>query len=169
MPAPRSSLCASLSRSIRLAPLYLLLGCPSPSSAPPPTTAEPTPAEPTPPRGEPAPPPDEADPAPDAPPARPIEEANVGAVPPEAWPSDPRVAKAKTVLSTAQGVPESSLVVVSVHNVQWNNGAMGCPQPDMSYTQAIVEGYRIVIEYDGTRYSLHGRTGGEPFVCTSPS
>ncbi len=90
----------------------------------------------------------------------------MGAVPQQQWGSDTRVAAAKAQASQSLGVAESGITVVSVENVRWNNGALGCPQPDMAYTQAIVEGYRIVLEHDGKRHAFHGRTGADPFLCT---
>ena len=35
-------------------------------------------------------------------------------------------------------------VLVSAESVTWPNGALGCPQPGMSYTQAVVDGMRVV-------------------------
>ncbi|MEM9462545.1 MAG: hypothetical protein AAGF11_50825 [Myxococcota bacterium] len=139
--------------------LSMLLGCPTttaPDPAAPPDSE--TPTAPAPPADDPEPttPPD-AQPPPDAPP---------GSVPPEQWASDPRVKKSQAQLSASLGVPESSLKVVTVEEVEWNNGAMGCEKPGMSYTQAIVPGYRIVLEHDGKQYSFHGAKDQDPFLCS---
>lgn len=148
--------------------LSMLLGCP-PTTAPDPSTppASETPSAPAPPADDPEPTtPPSAQPTPDVPPGHTLDDPAPGSVPPEQWASDPRVKKSRAQLSASLGVPESSLVVVSVEEVQWGNGAMGCPKPDMSYTQAIVPGYRIVLEHDGKQYSFHGRKDQDPFLCS---
>lgn len=43
------------------------------------------------------------------------------------------------------GAPADGITVVSSEEVQWPDGSLGCPQPGMMYTQAIVDGYRIVV------------------------
>ena len=60
------------------------------------------------------------------------------------------------------GTPE----LVSAHAVTWNNGALGCPSPGVSYTQALVDGMRIVVEVDGTTYDYRFGTTNTPKLCT---
>lgn len=60
------------------------------------------------------------------------------------------------------GTPE----LVSAHAVTWNNGALGCPSPGVSYTQAIVDGMRVVVEVDGTTYDYRFGTTDSPKLCT---
>lgn len=43
-------------------------------------------------------------------------------------------------------VPAERLRVASVQAVTWPDGALGCPQPGMLYTQALVPGWRVTIE-----------------------
>jgi hypothetical protein len=47
----------------------------------------------------------------------------------------------------------------------WNDGSLGCPQPGQMYTQAVVEGFRIVVETAAG--SLDYRSGGTNYfiVC----
>ena len=55
--------------------------------------------------------------------------------------------------------------VVVAHEVTWPDGSLGCPQPDMAYTQVLVDGYRIELS-DGTdTYHYHGELGEPPFLC----
>ncbi|MEM7052981.1 MAG: hypothetical protein AAF446_00390 [Pseudomonadota bacterium] len=57
-------------------------------------------------------------------------------------------------------------VAVSVAEfVSWNNGALGCPQPGMAYTQALVPGYRLLLTVDGQTYHYHGARDRDPFYC----
>ncbi|WP_239453288.1 MULTISPECIES: hypothetical protein [Microbacterium] len=60
------------------------------------------------------------------------------------------------------GTPE----LVSSHAVTWRNGALGCPQPGMSYTQALVDGMRVVVVVDGTEYDYRFGRGDTPRLCT---
>ncbi|MCC5949872.1 MAG: hypothetical protein JJT89_15575 [Nitriliruptoraceae bacterium] len=66
------------------------------------------------------------------------------------------------------GVAESEVMVVTTELVTWSDGAIGCPEPGMMYTQALVEGYRIVFEAGGDTYTYHGAQGQEPFRCDDP-
>lgn len=64
-------------------------------------------------------------------------------------------------------VPGSQIELVSVEAVTWPDGSLGCPQPGQMYTQALVEGHRIVLGHDDRVYLYH--SGGEvlPFRCES--
>ncbi len=42
------------------------------------------------------------------------------------------------------GVAQSGVVLTRAERVTWNDGALGCPQPGMGYSQALVPGYRVV-------------------------
>jgi hypothetical protein len=67
------------------------------------------------------------------------------------------------------GVDEAEVTVVTNEAVTWPNGALGCPQPGQFYTQALVEGYRIVVEAGGQEFHYHGETGRPPAYCENPS
>lgn len=75
---------------------------------------------------------------------------------------------ARADLAQQLGVSEEELEIVLAERVTWNSGALGCPQEGMSYTQALVEGYRIEIEHDGEPYHYHGEEGKPPFYCADP-
>jgi hypothetical protein len=49
--------------------------------------------------------------------------------------------------------------------VVWRDGSLGCPQPGMMYTQALVNGYRVVLSYDGKTYDYHASENGYFFLC----
>jgi len=66
-------------------------------------------------------------------------------------------------------VPASDIEVVEFAMVTWPDGAIGCPEPGVVYTQALVDGYRIVLDADGTLLTYHGATGADPFLCRSPA
>ncbi|WP_245570384.1 hypothetical protein [Microbacterium luticocti] len=55
--------------------------------------------------------------------------------------------------------------LVSSEQVTWNNGALGCPAPGRSYTQAVVEGMRVVVSVAGTTYDYRFGTTDSPLLC----
>lgn len=65
------------------------------------------------------------------------------------------------------GSRDPGIVLVLAEVVTWNDGSLGCPQPGGSYTQALVDGYRVVFETpEGV---LDYRTAGvEYFVVCDP-
>lgn len=64
----------------------------------------------------------------------------------------------------ARGV-EGEPVLVWSEAVTWPNGALGCPKPGMSYTQALVDGMRVVVTVDGTTYDYRFGRGNAPRLC----
>jgi hypothetical protein len=66
------------------------------------------------------------------------------------------------------GLPRDELMITTTELVTWPDGAAGCPEPDTMYTQALVDGFRIVIEADGEAYHYLGVTGEEPTYCADP-
>ena len=54
--------------------------------------------------------------------------------------------------------------VVSTEAVTWNDGSLGCPQPGMAYIQMLIEGYKIVLSYEGNLYNYHTNTSAA-FLC----
>ena len=67
------------------------------------------------------------------------------------------------------GVAAEDIDLISFEMVTWSDGSLGCPDPDMMYTQALVEGYRIVLDAAGTELVYHGALGEDPFHCEEPS
>ena len=63
------------------------------------------------------------------------------------------------------GLPASALQVESAEAVTWRNGALGCPQPGVMVTQALVPGYRIRIRAGSAVLSYHAGAGGDPAFC----
>jgi hypothetical protein len=67
-----------------------------------------------------------------------------------------------------EGVDVEAVRIVTAEHVTWPDGALGCPEDDGMYTQALVEGYRIVVEVDGQEHHYHGGAGQGPFRCDDP-
>lgn len=66
------------------------------------------------------------------------------------------------------GVAAESIAVEGLHAVVWSDGSIGCPQPGMLYTQALVEGALIVLGAGGARYRYHSAEGRPAFLCERP-
>ena len=78
------------------------------------------------------------------------------------------VLTAQADLAQRLGVSEDVIDWVSHEEVDWPDGSLGCPQPGMVYTQAIVNGTLTVFEVDGVEYRYHAGGGREPFLCEQP-
>lgn len=81
--------------------------------------------------------------------------------------AEPRLNAAIGDLASRLGVAPASIEVVHVRSVTWPNGALGCPEPGMVYTQALVPGYQVVLRHAGRVWLYHGSRDGDPFLCRS--
>lgn len=63
------------------------------------------------------------------------------------------------------GAPLEQITVVAAESVTWNDGSLGCPQPDLLYTQALVPGYRIRLRGPGQSFYYHASARGELVLC----
>lgn len=83
--------------------------------------------------------------------------------------SDSReVTLARTDAAERTGVAEDDIELEELSMVTWSDGALGCPEPGMAYTQALVDGYRIVLDAAGQQLVYHGAIGDDPFYCEDP-
>lgn len=64
-----------------------------------------------------------------------------------------------------RGIDDAGMLLVSADRVTWNDGSWGCPAAGVGYTQAVVEGYRIVVEIDGQTYDYRFGAGPTPRLC----
>jgi hypothetical protein len=62
-------------------------------------------------------------------------------------------------------VAREQLVIVRAESAVWNDGSLGCPEPGMMYTQALVNGYWIVINAAGREYDFRVGSGGSFRLC----
>ncbi len=81
--------------------------------------------------------------------------------------SYPPVQQATADLAQRLDVDPGAIKIVRVEEVTWPNGGVGCPQPGMAYTQALVPGQFIQLEVDGVTYNYHSGGQRAPFLCTS--
>jgi hypothetical protein len=55
--------------------------------------------------------------------------------------------------------------VVELQRVTWRDGSLGCPQPGMAYTQALVPGWRIVLAAGSRSVEYHASEAGRVVHC----
>jgi hypothetical protein len=63
------------------------------------------------------------------------------------------------------GVAEQDLVIVKSRRVTWPDGSLGCPEPGMSYTQALVPGWQLVIRADRQDLDYRCADRGRFMLC----
>lgn len=74
-----------------------------------------------------------------------------------------------TDASTRSGISASDIYAVRAEPTLWNDGSLGCPEPDMSYTQAQVDGYRVVFQAGDTLLDYRASESGFFVFCASPT
>jgi hypothetical protein len=80
-------------------------------------------------------------------------------------PGDDPVAYATADLAVRLGIAEADITLELQEEVTWRDGSLGCPLPGFEYTQALVDGSRIVLVADGVAYPYHSSAGRSPFLC----
>lgn len=88
---------------------------------------------------------------------------------PQGTAAEPPAARWETIVAdlAARGVTGTPTVALS-ETVTWPDGSLGCAAPGQSYTQALVDGMRIVVEVDGRTYDYRFGVGDEPKLCEQP-
>lgn len=74
---------------------------------------------------------------------------------------------ARQDLASRLGIDQRSIQIQEARRVTWPSGAIGCPQPGLSYTQALVPGSRITLRSGGETFFYHAGGDGQPFHCPS--
>jgi hypothetical protein len=63
------------------------------------------------------------------------------------------------------GGDRSAVEVVKSEAVEWSDGSLGCPQPGMMYTQAIVPGYHVILALGDETYDYRLSDRGTFVLC----
>jgi hypothetical protein len=66
------------------------------------------------------------------------------------------------------GVEPQDVEITIAEAVTWSDGSLGCPEPGMMYTQALVPGYRVVVEAGGETLNFHAAQSGDFRFCENP-
>ena len=77
---------------------------------------------------------------------------------------DPIVADAAARLS----VEPAAVSIVSAVAETFSDGSLGCPEMGVMYTQALVDGYHVVVAANGTQLDYRGSVPGQFRLCTNP-
>ena len=64
-------------------------------------------------------------------------------------------------------VKSDTIAVVSAVQVTWPDGGMGCGRPGEAYTQATIQGYKIILSASGKEYPYHSDLRGRFILCES--
>ena len=62
-------------------------------------------------------------------------------------------------------VAREQISVTTAEAVTWSDGSLGCPEPGMMYTQALVPGYRVVLGAGTQVLNYHAGLYGRPVFC----
>lgn len=68
-------------------------------------------------------------------------------------------------LAQRLGVDISQVSIVTVEEIEWPDGSLGCPASGMVYLTVITPGYKISLEASGQSYSYHTNTQGGYVLC----
>ena len=89
---------------------------------------------------------------------------------PSSQPSHPRgVHQAIADLAGMLGISATEVTVARVEEVTWRDGSIGCAVPGMMYTQALVDGQRVVLTAQGKQYEYHSGGSRSAFYCEKPT
>lgn len=89
---------------------------------------------------------------------------------PENGPSgSPTTRQAVADLARRLEVAEDDITVAGVEEVTWNDGSLGCAEKGMMYTQALVDGSRIMLRAGDRTYEYHAGGRRAPFLCEKPT
>jgi hypothetical protein len=84
-------------------------------------------------------------------------------------PPGARQSKAKLIhdisldVSKRFGVDIGDVALIEIEEIVWTDGALGCPAPDVKYSQEPVSGFRVVVKLHTTEYTYHTK-GFETFI-----
>ena len=68
-------------------------------------------------------------------------------------------------LAGRTGAEPDSFEVIRGERHQWPSGALGCPQPDLVYSQRPADGYWIVLRHAGRDYDYRLSDSGTLVLC----
>jgi hypothetical protein len=63
------------------------------------------------------------------------------------------------------GVDPEAIDVVQAVAVTWNDGSLGCPEPGMSYTMALVDGYHVILAAESEEFDYRVSAQGGFRLC----
>lgn len=91
--------------------------------------------------------------------------AGACAAPPAAGGLEAAVQAARSDATRRTGQAPAALELLSAEPVTWSDGSLGCPQPGMMYTQALVPGYRVRLRGPAGEMDYHASGRGALVLC----
>ena len=55
-----------------------------------------------------------------------------------------------------------------METVEWGDTSLGCPEPDVTYLEVLVPGYRFWLKAGSHRLEFHSAFGGRVVACNNP-
>ena len=80
-------------------------------------------------------------------------------------PIDKQISWVHKDLAARLDIDSSEIMVETARAVHWRSGAAGCPDPNMSYTMAIVPGVLFILKVGDEIHRYHSGRDGRPFYC----
>lgn len=77
------------------------------------------------------------------------------------------VANAISDLAQRLSVAPDEVSLVEAKAVTWPNGSLGCPQEGQVYTQALVEGFQVLVSHGDRIYDYRANELGDVRLCPS--
>jgi len=71
---------------------------------------------------------------------------------------------AKHVVADFLSIPTADVILLSNQKTEFGDSSLDCPEPGISYLQALTSGYRIAAEADGRRFDIRV-AGGHAKIC----
>jgi hypothetical protein len=71
---------------------------------------------------------------------------------------------AQQELATQLGIDPTEIQVVAVEPVTWPDSCLGVVQPGIECAQALVPGYRVIVEAQGQQYEFHTSQSGDAVI-----
>jgi hypothetical protein len=75
---------------------------------------------------------------------------------------------ARQDLASRLKIDPAKITVVSEEKITWNDGSMGCPKPGMMYTQALIDGTKVILSAEQKNYQYNAGSDDKPFICEKP-
>ena len=75
------------------------------------------------------------------------------------------VRQAKEDLAGRLSVEVQQIMVTCIMELMWPDSSLGCPEPDMMYSQVLQEGCLIRLRVGDKTYDYHSSAKGSPFHC----
>jgi hypothetical protein len=99
----------------------------------------------------------------------PIDTGTEATMPPDGPPAGPVPVELFTQIAeeaaALAGVAVAELTVERAEAVTWSDGSLGCPAPGEMYTQALVEGYWVVLRGGGQEFDFRASQQGQVKIC----